>query len=223
MMNKFSAVIFDLDGTLVDSIQDIADSMNRTLTHFGYKTYRYDEYKYFVGNGLMNLVAKCLPEDKRTESHIEEVLFVMMSKYRKNSVNKTVLYPGIPELLDHLSEKNYKMAVLSNKADVLTQDIAMQLLYKWNFEIILGASDFFPRKPNPQSALFIAEELHVQPENILYLGDTDTDMKTANAAGMYAVGVSWGFRERKELEENGAKLIIDKPEELIKALLFPIT
>lgn len=213
-MNKFKAIIFDLDGTLADSLQDIADAMNKTLTRFGYPTYSYDEYKYLVGNGLQNLVTKALPETDRNKARIEEVLSVMMKNYRQALVVKTKLYDGIPELLDKLTQQGFKLALLSNKADELTQEIASKLLSRWKFDCILGASDHFPRKPSPESALYIAEQLEVLPSEVLYLGDTDVDMQTANAAGMFAVGVTWGFRTREELEKNGAKRVIEEPAEL---------
>jgi phosphoglycolate phosphatase len=190
--------------------------MNRTLEHFGYPTHPLEAYNYFVGKGLKNLVQICLPEDKKEEKFVEETLAVMMAEYEKSCIHKTVLYNGIPELLDALTANHYKLAVLSNKADSLTQKIAKQLLSPWKFEIIMGANDCYPRKPAPDSALFIANQMQIAPENILYLGDTSTDMQTARAAGMYPVGVSWGFRSRKELEENGAGLIIDYPTDLLK-------
>ncbi len=217
-MNIVRAVIFDLDGTLVDSLVDIANAMNRTLMRFNYPTYDYDAYKYFVGNGLKTLVYQCLPDNKKEEEHVIECLGIMMEEYRKTVTEKTVPYPGIPELLDELSKLNIKMAILSNKADELTQKICSRLLNQWHFEIIMGASELFPRKPDPASALYIAETMDVIPKNITYIGDTNVDMKTANAAGMFAVGVTWGFRTREELEENGAKLIINHPTELLNYL-----
>lgn len=217
-MNRFSAVIFDLDGTLADSLHDIADAMNQTLTHFNYPIYPYEDYKYFVGNGLRNLVTQCLPEGKNSEKEIDEALSVMMKNYGENYVSKTKLYPGISELLDELTARGYKMAVLSNKADELTQRICEVLLSKWKFEMILGANDMYPRKPAPDAALFIAKKMGISSWKFLYLGDTNVDMKTADAAGMYAVGVTWGFRTRKELEENGARVIIDQPADLLKVI-----
>lgn len=217
-MCNFSGIIFDLDGTLADSLMDIGDAMNRTLAHFNYPTYTYNDYKYFVGNGLKNLVNKCLPADKKEEKYVEETLSVMMQEYGESYADKTILYPGIPELLDEFIIRKYKLAVLSNKADNLTQKIASHLLSNWPFEIIMGASELFPRKPDLIAALFIADKLNIQPQNMLYVGDTNTDMQTANSAGMYAVGVTWGFREKKELVENGAKIIIDHPMDLIKYL-----
>ncbi|MDR1368920.1 MAG: HAD family hydrolase [Dysgonamonadaceae bacterium] len=215
-MNSIRAIIFDLDGTLVDSLADIADAMNRTLMRFNCPVHDYEAYKYFVGNGLKNLVHDCLPDDKKDENHVMECLKIMMEEYGKSYAEKTRLYNGIPELLDTLSGKGLKMAVLSNKADELTQKICSKLLKKWHFEIILGATEHFPRKPNPESALHILKKINVSPENVLYPGDTNVDMQTARAAGLFAIGVTWGFRTKDELLENGACAIIDNPLELLK-------
>ena len=211
---NYRAVIFDLDGTLADTLEDIADNMNRVLAGSGFPVHEYDAYRYHVGNGLRNLVIRCLPENARTEAVITTCHERMVAEYHSNYINKTRLYDGIPELLDWLSWQRIKMAVLSNKADPLTQKICNHLLKNWNFEAIMGASERFPRKPNPASALFVSEQIGIAPSGICYLGDSDVDMKTAIAAGCYPVGVSWGFRPKKELVENGARRIIDHPLEL---------
>ncbi len=215
---KKHAAIFDLDGTLVNSLEDIAGSMNRVLAHYGYPSHSYDEYKLLVGEGLKNLTERCLPEGARSEDNIARCLAMMMKVYSSCYVEKSHLYNGIPDLLDELSSRKLKVSILSNKADELTQQICGKLLNKWNFELIVGHSDRFPRKPNPASALYIAQSMNVEPQNIIYMGDTAIDMKTANAAGMFAVGVTWGFRGREELASNGAKVIIDSPMELVSAL-----
>jgi phosphoglycolate phosphatase len=214
-MNNFRAVIFDLDGTLIDSIYDIADAMNRTLTKNGFPTHSYEAYRYFVGGGLRNLTVNSLPEGEKDEITVNECFNVLLHDYRENYLVKTKLYDGIDDLLDMLSEKKMKLAVLSNKADEITQKIATVLLKPWNFDIIMGHKEPFPRKPNPESALFIAKKLDIPPSKILYLGDTGIDMETANRAGMFAVGVTWGFRKRDELESHGAKKIIDEPLDLL--------
>ncbi len=215
MNNNYQTIIFDLDGTLVNSLEDIADAMNRTLIRFGYPAHPYQSYKYFVGNGLKNLVYQSLPQENKNEEDVILCLQVMMEEYGRSYAEKTKLYEGIADLLDYLTQKKIKMAVLSNKADVLTQKIASKLLKNWSFEIILGASKQFPHKPDPEAALFIASKMNALPENILYLGDSNVDMKTANAAGMFPIGAAWGFRTREELFENGAKIVIDRPQELI--------
>lgn len=218
-IQKYQAVIFDLDGTLVDSLEDIADAMNQTLLRFDYPIHSYESYKYFVGNGLKNLVYQCIPIERRNELHVLECLDVMMEEYRKNYVSKTKLYDGIDDLLTFLKKQGFKLAILSNKVDELTQKIYKKLLYSWQFDFILGATDQFPRKPDPESALYIAKEINILPENILYIGDTGVDMQTARTAGMFSIGVTWGFRQRQELEENGAQLIINNPGELEKYLI----
>ncbi|MDR1119638.1 MAG: HAD family hydrolase [Dysgonamonadaceae bacterium] len=214
-MNNFQAVIFDLDGTLVDSIHDIADAMNRTLMKYSFPIHSYDAYRYFVGEGLRKLVFNALPEGKKSENRLNECFHAVLEDYLENYLVKSKLYDEIDDLLNILSEKKIKMAILSNKADAITQKICRVLLQAWNFNVILGATDRFPCKPNPESALFIAEKLNISPENILYIGDTGIDMETANRAGMFAVGVTWGFRKRAELEQSGAKIIIDNPLDLL--------
>jgi len=218
-MKNYQAVIFDLDGTLIDSLEDIADAMNYTLTEFGFPTHNYDAYKYFVGNGLMNLIKTSVPQSALENQQLLQLCFeTMMDKYQQCLIFKTRLYPGMKELLDILASKNLKMAVLSNKPDKLTQQICSVLLKDRQFDIIMGATENFPRKPYPDSALFIAKKLDISPENIIYMGDTNIDMKTALAAGMFPAGVTWGFRTREELQNAGAKLIIDEPLELIEEL-----
>jgi phosphoglycolate phosphatase len=214
-MNNFQAVIFDLDGTLINSLRDIADATNRILAKHDFPEHPYEAYRCFVGAGLRNLTVNALPDGKKDEHTVDKCFHALLDDYRENYLVKTELYDGIAELLDLLAERKIKMAVLSNKADEITQKIASVLLKPWKFEIIMGHTERFPRKPNPDSALFIAKELDVLPENICYAGDTGIDMETAIRAGMFAVGVTWGFRKRDELERFGARKIIDKPLELL--------
>ena len=211
---NFRAVIFDLDGTLADTLEDIADNMNRVLDRRGFPTHDYDAYRFYVGNGLYHLVIQSLPENARTDTVIAACYEQTLAEYHLNYINKTRLYDGIAELLDALSSHNVKLATLSNKADSLTQKICTDLLKNWHFDVVLGASDNFPRKPDPTSALFICKQIGVDPAQVCYLGDSDVDMKTAIAAGFYPVGAGWGFRPKEELAENGAKLVIEHPKEL---------
>ncbi len=219
-MRNYQAFIFDLDGTLVNSLEDIADAMNRTLLRFYYPIHSYEAYKYFVGKGLKNLVYQCVPVEHQNEEDVLTCLDVMMEEYGKTYAEKTKLYPGIDKLLNYLTEKKIKMSVLSNKSDILTKKIAGKLLSRWQFELILGATDIFPRKPDPGSALFIAQKINISPEKIIYVGDTNIDMKTAVAAGMFPVGVTWGFRTKNELQNAGAELIIDYPEDILKKIFI---
>jgi len=217
-MYDYKAVLFDLDGTLINSLHDIADSMNRVLEKKGYQTHDYDAYRYFVGRGLYNLVSRTLPESEKTEQNIRNLYQELLRDYEVNMLQKTVLYRGIPELLDALVKKGIKLTILSNKADNFTKKIAAELLKAWPFEVVLGSGDNVPRKPDPTGAMMLCEALQLKPSEFLYVGDTSTDMETALAAGMYPVGVTWGFRTRKELVDSGAKTIIDTPFELTSLL-----
>ncbi len=215
----FQAVILDIDGTLLDTLHDLADSMNSTLRHFGFPVHELEKYKYFVGDGMENLVRRSLPDSAKTGPRlISRCLEMMRQIYERNWNVKSRPYPGIPELLDALTARGLKMAVLSNKPHDLAQRTIEGLLPTWRFEIVMGERPSVPRKPNPYSALEIANRLGVEPAGFLYLGDTPTDMKTANAAGMYAVGALWGFRNAGELIAGGAQKLITKPAELLELL-----
>jgi phosphoglycolate phosphatase len=214
---KFEGVIFDLDGTLVNSLDDLADSMNGVLRNAGFPTHAVEAYKYFVGNGIRNLVRKTLPETMRDEDNVAQYFKQMTDTYRENCLVKSKPYDGIVELLDELKSRNLKLAVLSNKVDELTQKIISALLPDF-FDIVAGVTNEDLRKPNPSGALKICKQLDISPENFLYLGDTGTDMQTANNAGMYAIGVLWGFRTKAELIANGARRIIETPPELLTLL-----
>jgi phosphoglycolate phosphatase len=213
----FKAVIFDLDGTLLDTIQDLADSMNGVLGHFGFPVHALGEYKYFVGDGMQNLVRRSLPESVRDDAPlISRCIEMMRRTYELNWRTSTRPYPGVPELLDALRGRGVKMAVLSNKPDDSTRKVVDGLLPAWRFEAVVGARPTVPLKPNPFSALEIAERLKLEAARFVYLGDTATDMKTANAAGMFAVGALWGFRDADELVASGAAKLIEKPAELLE-------
>jgi phosphoglycolate phosphatase len=215
MNKKYKAIIFDLDGTLINSIPDIADSMNMVLDRYGYPKYGYEQYKYFVGNGIRRLVERCVPPEYATPENIKDVLSTMLEVYGNNYANRTCLYDGISELLEALPARKIKTAILSNKTDSITQKICRKLLCEQHFDIILGATDRFPKKPNPASALFIADAIEVAPEDIFYLGDTSIDMETANAAGFFPAGAAWGFRPTDELISFGAKFIADTPADCL--------
>jgi len=213
---NFKGVIFDLDGTLINSLEDLADSMNSVLQKFNYPIHPLQAYKHFIGNGIRNLVYKTLPEANRDEATIYECYNLMIEVYRNNAVNKTKLYDGICELLDELVSRKMKLAVFSNKADEFTKLIVQALLPKWNFEAIVGFSIEEYKKPNPFVAIQISEKFGISPEDIIYVGDSGVDMQTANNAGMYAVGALWGFRTKEELKSNGAKYLLNNPLDLIK-------
>ncbi len=215
---KYKAVLFDLDGTLLDTLEDLSDSVNAVLTASGFPSHNTEAYKYFVGNGLSNLIIKALPENHRDDSTIESCLTAMRLEYGKRWADKTKPYQGVPQLLNGLAENNIKMAILSNKADEFTQLIVKKLLPGWKFDAVFGEGPATPKKPDPAGALKISELLGIPADEFLYLGDTNVDMRTAVLAGMYPVGALWGFRESGELVEGGARVLIPKPEALLDLL-----
>lgn len=218
--SRFKAILFDLDGTLLDTLKDLADSLNSILSQHGMKTFPVDDYRYFVGKGLSELIKCVLLKDKISEQMINEFLSSMRIEYARRWADNTKPYPKIPDLLDELQKIDLPMAVLSNKAHDFTQIIVKTLLSKWQFQIIRGLKDDLPPKPDPASALLIAHEMKIPPCDFIYLGDTGTDMQTASAAGMYPVGALWGFRTAKELKENGAKALVASPLQVLKLLDF---
>jgi phosphoglycolate phosphatase len=215
---KYQAVIFDFDGTLLDTLRDLAESVNIVLNRFGFAEHSLEAYRHFVGEGIEELARRVLPEGHRDEATITRTLTDVRQEYRQRWPNHTRPYEGIPELLDALTARRVKMAIVTNKPDDSTRTMAARLLPKWKFDVIVGATTDLPRKPDPKGALEAARRLRLPPGAFVYVGDSDIDMKTANAAGMYAVGVLWGFRGADELVRNGAKVLIRKPLELLELL-----
>ena len=215
---KFKGIIFDLDGTLVDSLEDIAESMNKVLLRYSFETHDLQAYKYFIGNGIKNLVREALPHYSREDEMISKCFDLMMEEYRDHCTVKTKPYQGIGELLDELTKHDIRLSVFSNKVDELTKKVVSTLLPDWNFEVVIGASSDIPRKPNPEGAFLISETLRIPPADLIYLGDTGIDMQTATSASMYAVGALWGYRTDEELISNGAKNLILHPLDLLKLL-----
>jgi phosphoglycolate phosphatase len=214
----FKAVLFDMDGTLVNSVDDVADSMNLVLASNNLLIHPTSEYIQWIGDGMENLVISALPANYRDDSFVKKCVAEMKTNYDKMWMNKTHLYAGIAELLSALREFKIKLAVLSNKPHRFTQIIADKLLAEWNFDVVMGLNEGIPRKPDPTSALEIANQMNLNPKHFLYVGDTATDIQTAINAGMYPVGVSWGYRSTNSLIESGAKEIIYTPNELLSLL-----
>ena len=211
------AVVFDLDGTLLDTLADIADSMNEALTLMGHPTHPPDAYNHFVGDGMEMLVRRVLPQPD--DATVARGMAMMKQCYGRGWDRKTKPYPGIVPLLDALAERNQTLAVLSNKPHEFTVKSVAKFLGTQRFARIYGVSDQIPRKPDTTGLERILAELGLERDDILYVGDTNTDMKTAVTAGVFAVGVSWGFRPRHELEDNGADRIIEHPSELLGLLV----
>lgn len=212
---EYKAILFDLDGTLIDTADDIGDAANRVLSNRGFPTHSISTYRLFIGEGVRILFTRALPEESRNQDLINACLKEFIEDYRCNYNVKTKLYDGVPELLDILKLRGLKLAILSNKPDPITKDCVAFFLSEWDFDVVLGQHDLIPRKPDPQGALEIAERLAILPSNFIYFGDTAIDMKTAVSAGMFPVGVLWGLRSLEELKENGARVVIDEPMQLM--------
>ena len=215
---KFDAAMFDLDGTLLDTLEDLANSMNAVLEARGHPAHPLDAYRYFVGDGMTTLIRRALPEDARDEATIVAAAAEMREVYAKRWNEKSTPYGGVRKMLQDLAGRGLKLCVFSNKPDGFTKLCVDELLAEFRFEVVRGARDGVPKKPDPTGAVETAAEMGVAPGRFLYLGDTNTDMQTANDAGMYAVGAAWGFRTEEELVESGAKVVIHHPSELIDLL-----
>jgi phosphoglycolate phosphatase len=214
MKLEFRAVLFDLDGTLADTLADLANATNHALTALGCPTHLQAAYRYFVGEGARNLCLRVLPANRQ---HLaDDALQLMRTHYEAHCFDETRLYPGILELVAALHRRGLKLAVLSNKPDAFTKQMIEHYFRPSPFEIVRGQMTNVLLKPDPTAAQQIAAELGVPPAQWLYLGDTNTDMRTAHNAGMYAVGVLWGFRERAELVESGAQCIVAVPGDILQ-------
>jgi phosphoglycolate phosphatase len=214
----FKAILFDLDGTLLDSLADLADSCNAALAAHGFPTHPTDAYKFFVGDGVAKLLERALPPGRNDMATITEVSPTYRAEYQRRWNAKTRPYPGVPELLTALAQRNLKLAVLSNKPDDFTRQCVTTLLPEWRFDIVMGATPALPHKPHPAGALQLARTLALPPAAFVYLGDTSTDMQTAVTAGMLPVGVTWGFRPESELLAHGAKHLLRHPLDLLPIL-----
>jgi phosphoglycolate phosphatase len=213
---SFLAVMFDLDGTLADTLEDIAGAANHALAQLGRQTFPVPRYRFLAGQGLEWLMTEALGPEHR--GLVPRGMEIFRAYYALHSEDHTRPYDGIPELLDELTRRKVKLAVLSNKPDPATQALVARVFARWRFDAILGHREPFPLKPDPTSAKWVADEMKIAPENWIYVGDTRVDMLTARGAGMHAVGVLWGFREEPELRESGANAIVRVPGELLGLL-----
>lgn len=216
MQPRIRAVLFDLDGTLADTLADLANATNWALTQIGCPTHPLDKYRHMVGDGARQLCARALPPHR--QELLEDVLGLMRNRYALHWADETRLYPGIAELVPALVQRRYKLAVLSNKPDDFTRQVVAHYFQPNPFHAVRGQRPGGPLKPDPTAALEIARQLDVPAPEWLYLGDTNTDMRTAGAAGMFPVGVLWGFRDRKELSESGARALVERPEQVLTLL-----
>lgn len=213
---KYDTIIFDMDGTLLNTLDDIVDSVNHILKNHEMPLRTYDEIKGFVGKGAANLIARVLPGG-RDNSGYEAFLREYKDHYSKNIDVKTAPYEGIMEMLEDLSSKNYKMAIASNKSDPYVKELSKKYFGKY-IDIVVGESEETMAKPSPQMIHKVLAELGSGAETSVYVGDSDTDIRTAENANMPCISVSWGFRDAGFLMEHRASCIIDNPYELAEII-----
>lgn len=214
---KYDAVVFDLDGTLIDTLEDLKDSVNFALDKFGFPSRNLDEIRSFVGNGVKRLVYLSVPEGT-DETTSEKCLDIFKEHYKGNSRNKTAPYAGIPEMLEKVKSAGFKTAVVTNKI----QDAAIEIIRSFfgdKIDIIIGQIDGVAQKPEPDGVWLALEKLGVSRDKAVYIGDSEVDCMTAHNAGLPCIGVTWGFRSRAVLEENKAEFIVESPEKIMDCLV----
>ena len=216
MAPTIRAALFDLDGTLADTLADLANATNFALAQLGCPVHPADAYRLFVGDGARTLCQRVLPPDR--QGLADQAVQLMRQHYEAHCFDLTRLYAGIPELVSALRDRGCRLAVLSNKPDDFTRQMIDRYFQPSPFDIVRGQRAGVPLKPDPAAALEMAREMAVPPSDWMYLGDTNTDMRTARAAGMLAVGVLWGFRDRAELLASGAQRLVARPAEILELL-----
>ena len=216
-MTQIKAVLFDLDGTVNDTVTDLAVSVNYALNKNGLPTHPVDAYKLFAGNGMRVMVQRAMPDGQKEGELYEQVVADYAEYYALHSMDNTKPYDDVPELIDEIKKLGYKTAVVTNKPDVQAKPLIAQML-PGKFDVVIGQMDGVPAKPDPAMPLLAMKELGVTPEECVFVGDSGVDILTGLNSGAYPVGVLWGFRGREELLENGAKELISKPLELLDVL-----
>lgn len=216
-MKKYELIIFDLDGTILDTLDDLTDSVNYALKKHGYPTRTKEEIRTFVGDGLLVLVRRAIAPET-DEIVIQTVLATQKAYYKDHCADKTKPYEGIMELLRELKEAGYRLAVVSNKADYAVQILCEQY-FPGIFDMTVGEKENVRKKPAPDSVYAVMDEMQARKEKAVYVGDSEVDIETAKNAGMDAVLVTWGFRDTEFLQEKGAKTLADSVNDLKKALI----
>lgn len=212
------AVIFDLDGTLLNTLDDLADSTNYALSKFGYPTRTIEEVRQFVGNGVAKLIERAIPEGENN-SNFEKCLSIFKENYAQNMYNKTAPYNGIIEMLSNLKSKGIKIAVVSNKFDLAVKELCKKY-FEGFIDFAAGENEAqgIKKKPAPDTVISVLNEFNFAPEDAVYVGDSDVDIMTAKNSKMPCISVTWGFRDEKFLLENGATILINAPSEIYNHL-----
>lgn len=214
---KYKAVIFDMDGTILNTLEDLKNATNYSLRQFGMPERSLEEVRMFVGNGIRKLVERAVPAVTPKEK-IDQILDVFLEYYEIHSADNTSPYPGILELVEKLKKSGIKTAVSTNKADVPAQELGREY-FNGIFDLIVGQQDGLKVKPAPDSVNKILSILDIQKKDAIYIGDSDVDVQTAKNSGLDFIGVSWGFRGREFLEKNGAKNIVDNANEILDLVI----
>lgn len=214
---KYKAVIFDMDGTILNTLEDLKNATNYSLRQFEMPERSLEEVRMFVGNGIRKLVERAVPSGT-SEEKIAQVLDVFLEYYEIHSADNTSPYPGILELVEKLKKSGIKTAVSTNKADVPAQELGREY-FNGIFDLIVGQQDGLKVKPAPDSVNKILSILDIQKKDAIYIGDSDVDVQTAKNSGLDFIGVSWGFRGREFLEKNGAKNIVDNANEILDLVI----
>ena len=213
-MTKYKGIIFDLDGTLLDTIDDLGDSMNEVLKTYNLPTFTMEEYKMKIGGGFKGLAINSFPNETDLDT-IEKAILLFSEIYDSRYLNKTQPYKDIDYILDELKKIGIKIGINSNKRDSYTNDLADKFFKRISFVAVYGEREWIPKKPDPTSALEIIQLMGLKAEEVLYVGDSMVDIMTANNAGIESVGVLWGFRDYEELSKYGATYIVSDPKEIL--------
>jgi len=212
---KKKAIIFDLDGTLLNSLIDIAESVNYVLEKYNFPTHNIEDYKYMIGNGIQVLIEKALPNNI-SKTDFEKYFNEASTIYEKRQTQKSHPYDGIIDMLNSLSDKGISLNILSNKPDNFTKDVVKHFFKDIDFKIVFGAREGVPKKPAANAVNEIVKTIGLDKQEFIYMGDTSTDMLTANAANIESIGVTWGYRKVDELLNAGAKHIVNSPIEVLE-------
>ena len=216
-MKQYKAVLFDLDGTLINTLEDLAAASNHALACFGYPAQPVEKFKLYAGNGVAVMLERAMPAAEATPRRVAELKEKFLEYYSLHYADKTAPYPGVPALLQTLKAKGYKRAVVTNKVEEMAR-VILDKLYPDSFDLIYGQRDGVPTKPDPTLAHMAMKALDVTPAECIFMGDSGVDIQTAVNSGAFPVGVLWGFRDEEELRENGAQRIISRADQLLSIL-----
>lgn len=216
-MNKL--VIFDLDGTLLDTLPDLAENVNLMLSHFGFPLITNEQVRQYIGNGARKLIERALGKNYNPDT-FEEHISYYTDLYDRSESLKTNFFDGIPEVLRELKKRGYKLAICTNKPQTPTDNVCKKYFSEFGFDLAVGLSDKVNRKPDPTATLDIIKKLNVDKENVYFVGDGETDVQTAKNAGVKSISVLWGYRDKEQLLDAGAEIFVEKPLDLINHIIL---